>query len=323
MPKSKRSNSSQRASAGTGTVHRTHTAKIANDPLKGLPIGTSISIDLIDFSWTGGKSIPESVANWGYFEGALIGIGVTDGKVSRILGNATCIAPGLAVTATHVVGSSLEEITNGSLGIFCIGIRNEYADHWVVSNITYSPLGDIAYLSIELRSEIKPGWAFKRVGLRIKPPEIGEELTILGFRFLDPVVRTTDGGFENAFGGELLAARGRVSHFFPDKRDAILMPYPCFQIECGAPSGVSGGAILDDHGLLVGVLSRSFETVSNDGPAMAAWLPWTLNLEMKIPWPPDVYRQPVNLLEIDQRVLWIDDRDRIKQSPEGYVISIE
>jgi hypothetical protein len=75
---------------------------------------------------------------------------------------------------------------------------------------------------------------------------------------------------------------------------------------------MSGGALLDETGFLLGTTSRGLTSEDGLGPTLAAWVVGALNRELEIPWPPGLYPQPVHLLDIDKRLLFIEGRDHVR-----------
>jgi hypothetical protein len=96
--------------------------------------------------------------------------------------------------------------------------------------------------------------------------------------------------------GELFVAAGEVETIHWPRRDALLVPCPAIEIRCGSLGGMSGGAVIDEGGALVGILSRSFETADGLGPSTAAWILHALMFDVTLPWPPGVYRPNTPIL---------------------------
>jgi hypothetical protein len=51
---------------------------------------------------------------------------------------------------------------------------------------------------------------------------------------------------------------GRVSEFFPDGRDKVFLPSPCYQTSIAIHGGASGGPVFDAHGRVCGINSTGF-----------------------------------------------------------------
>ncbi len=219
------------------------------------------------------------------------------------------IAPGLAITANHVLVDDFEALAAGEKAAFLVGVRKGSLDLWRLRSISYDNRGDIAYLSVELMSPLTPDWDFTSIALTTRCPLEGESVTIIGFR--RATVALKQGGGVEAL-AQLLAARGTVRAVFHPYRNQILWPYPSIVIDCGSLGGMSGGAVLDDDGLLVGVVARGLQTEDRRGPTNAAWIVGGLNRSVTIPWPPGVYgSDPIHLMRIPHRALRIVGRDAV------------
>lgn len=291
--------------AGTDGIY----GVVTDDPLADLPIGACIALEPIWFSTSDATDIPQGVTNWTFFEGALLMVFVRTAEEDVVVGTAAVIAPGLAISAAHVLTDYLAQILAGAASLICIGPRSVGLDFWRVRRLsTCDTDDDVAYLSLELASAIPPQWRLRTIALTTRAPRNGETLHVVGFKF--PTVRREPGGFR-AF-GNLYFAAGPVAAVYPIRRDALLLPYPCIEIACGSLNGMSGGAVLDGRGRLVGVISRGWETDDGQGPSYAAWIVGALNRSVEISWPPGMYPQPIHLLAMDTHLMPIEGRDRIE-----------
>jgi hypothetical protein len=286
---------------------------IAEDVLKDMPIGASLHVQPVPVGgMTGVGAIPGGVTNWTYFEGALLAIVISSQKETSVAGSAVMIAPGLAITATHVLSDVLHAIMSSSAEPLCIGPTSAGLTIWRLKKINFQDRNDIAYLSLELASAISPDWRIRTLPITTRTPAIGAAVSLVGFRL--PAVETTPTG-EFMYSGDLYAAVGQVTAVYHPLRDRTLMPYPTIEVACGSLKGMSGGAVLDSNGHLIGVTSRGMETIDHVGPSNASWIIGGLDRSLEITWPPGLYPDSIHLLDIDQRLLRIEGRDRVKVSP--------
>jgi hypothetical protein len=285
---------------------------IAEDPLRDLPVGSELPIVPVVFGGSDATVVPDGVNNWTFFDGALMGIVTRDKHETTVMGTGAMIAPGLAVTATHVLRDRLEEVLAGDVALLCVAPTNEAVDFWNIRAINKDEVGDIAYLSLELASAISPVWRLRTFPLTTRAPRPGESVHIVGFR-LEATHEPP------AFAGELLGAAGEVTAVYHPIRDRVLMPYPAIEIACGSLGGMSGGAVLDDQGFLLGIISRGMTIEDGRGPTYAAWLVGGLDRQLTIPWPPGLHPEHVHLLDIDPEVLRIEGRDRFTVLDGGKV----
>ena len=280
------------------------------DTLKGLPVGASLSIEPVVFGSSDATSHPDGVTNWDFFQGALLAIGVRRAGSQEICGSGFMVAPGLALSATHVLRGHLDEIMAGSVFAFCVGIRTTGLDLWKIRSVSLTNEDDLAYLSLELMSAIDLAWRFSCLGVTTRCPTPSEAVTIFGFRFEQPSV-AADGSV--TFWGDLFAAAGAVRAVYPERSVYGPVSYPSIEIACGSLGGMSGGVLLDRHGLAMGLVSRGLGT-DGDGVTWASWLVGSgLNRHLAIPWPPGTYPHDVHILDIPDPLLRVEGREAIER----------
>lgn len=291
-------------------------ATITGDPLPHLAVGSAIDVVPFVHLGTEGSPRPESIANWEAFDGSLIAIGLRSESSTQLLGSGVIVGPGLAVTATHIFSDNLDELNSGSLSPFAIGVRGHAADIWQITSINLDPADDTAYVSITLISPIPKGWEFRAVPLTTRCPQEGEVLAVIGFRFPEELVRSAQEPHESALGA-LYISRGPVSEVFPTRRDEHLLNYPSFQIECGVLPSMSGGAILDASGHLIGIVSRGLSTTDGETLTFGSWLAPTMGRQLTLPWPPGMYPTEFDLATADFPGVWIEGREMFQRDTEG------
>jgi hypothetical protein len=297
LPPASPSNPDPRPSLWTGTVE---------DPLT-FPAGTSISARPVIVGDSNAKIVPDGIVNWDFFDGAILGVfaGVGTG-VLKEHGSAVMVAPGLAITATHVIGDILPELGPADTPIACLGVRPQGLDIWGVSKVSTAS-DDLSFLSLVLQSSLTPDWYFSSLPITTRCPRQGEKLTIVGFRM--PDIEEADASFSAA--GGLYCSTGTVVAAYSPVRHPTLMPFPAIEIACGSLGGMSGGAVLDQAGMLMGVISRGYATDDGEGPTYAAWIINALNRTLEIPWPPGLYEPSVHVLDLPEQLMHIEGRDAV------------
>jgi len=260
---------------------------------------------------TSAGAVPEGIVNPDFFQGALLGVVVKrlGSEADVIEGTAVVIAPGLALTATHVFVGLMSDLASGQAFLICIGPKTDSLDIWAVRNVSYTTDDDLAYLSLEPLSAITDGWRFSCLPLTTRAPASGEELTVFGFRF-DEVRH--EGTSYIVAEGDMYAAKGKVTAVYHPMRDAVRMPFPAIEIACDSLGGMSGGAVLDRDGFVVGIVSSGYPASEGQaGTTYAAWVIGALNREVQIPWLPEIYSNPVHVLAIPEPGLHIQGRDAL------------
>jgi V8-like Glu-specific endopeptidase len=282
-------------------------ARITDTPV---PAGSSFPVVPIIVDSVDAGAVPDGVTNWDLLQGALLAVLVKrpGSELTVIEGTAVMIAPGLALTASHVFSDLLPDLASGKASLGCIGIRTSGLDIWTVRKVSSSETNDLAYLSLEPLSALTDGWHFSCLQLTTRTPAVGEELNIVGFRFLDVKERGKDYLAE----GDLYAAGGEVTATYYPARDAVRMPFPAIEIACDSLGGMSGGAVLDSESFLVGIISSGYAASEGQiGTTYAAWVIGGLNRELEIPWPPGIYSDPTHVLDMPKALLRIVGRDAI------------
>ena len=282
---------------------------ISNDPLNDLSIGSAIHFRLLEFGRSNATERPNSIRNWEFFNGAITAVGLKSATSHNVVGTAIIVAPGLAITATHILHDAIGEITAGNVVPYCFGIRADGLEIWRVTRLSYVESDDIALLSLEAVSSFSADATYYRLGLSTRAPRQGERLDIFGFRSA-PV---TDQTLQLGVTGNFYTSNGVVANVYPYGRDKLLLPYPVIEMNCGSLGGMSGGAAIDEHGLVVGVVSRGFDTEDGWGPTYVSWIIGSLVRSIAIPWPPGFYKGSVSPLSIDRRILFIDRPDALSE----------
>lgn len=282
--------------------------KVVADPFAGFQEGDEINFRPLVFGGSGAGAVPEGVVNWTFFEGALMSVCVGTRDVTHVVGTAVMIAPGLAITALHVLSDDALQARNG-VGVGCVGPRTDGLTAWNSTSVVRVEPGDIALVSLKLASPVDDQ-LFRTIPITTRKPRVGEKLFVIGFRREEePIERV---GNETRVMGELVVASGQVTQFHFPQRDSFMCPYPVIEIECGSHGGMSGGAVFDTEGHLIGIISASLHTDDNQGPTQAAWIgPAFSATNLDISWPPGVYRQSIGLLEIPEPLLNVEGRERL------------
>lgn len=290
------------------------------EPLADLPADASIPYQPVLVGGSDAAAAPGRVTNWDYFQGALLGVGVRRGDLFEILGTGVMIAPGLAITATHNLRDDFPALERGDVGALCLGVRTGVLDLWRIRSISHNDVDDLAYLSLQLASPLTDTWRFTSIPITTRCPRPpseegpGEVLTILGFRFPE-APEFSDGGWTAA--GDLFAAAGTVTAVYHPIRDRVLLPGPTIEIACGSLGGMSGGAVLDQSGMLMGLISSGLDHEDGAGPTFAAWVIGALDRQLGIPWPPGLYKDRVGVMEIPEQLLHIAGREAIRVTSPG------
>jgi hypothetical protein len=193
-------------------------------------------------------------------------------------GSAVLLAPGLAVTASHVVAPYVDLFADGGIDILCLTPRPGGMDLWRV--VTLAPVADwdVTFLSLSLVSEVEDGWDVHVASLTSRMPLPGDRVLIAGFNMEKAA---------GAWYGDPLVASGEVRKVYAGGRDRLLAPGPCIEIGCGALGGMSGGPVFDVDGRLLGIVQRGWG--DGESPMVASWLLFSLFTSIPLEWPNWMY----------------------------------
>lgn len=258
-----------------------------------MPADSVIDSVCLKVSLSDPGKVPLAMDNWGYFDGSLLAIGfMEDDSILHVEGTAVMVAPGLAISAKHVFTDRLANVLAGEQGICGLGLKRDgQAVMWVVQTvICLDDGGDLVMLSLRLASDLPAGGRFSSLPLTARTPVVGESLTIVGFRF-DPYDRGSDAPTDQdiALAGDMYVANGEVTQVYWPIRDRILAPYPAIDVACGSLGGMSGGAVIDREGAIIGVVSRGFDAIDGEGPTLVAWIVDLFRWVITPKWPPGAY----------------------------------
>lgn len=184
----------------------------------------------------------------GYFDDKLISIG------SGIM-----IAPGIALTATHV----LDEFPRSGSGPVLLTFLPDGAGRaWLpTSTVTCSGasefhmderkvISDLTIVSCTLNSNAHATHPLSLAPMEMCLPLAGQRLWAVGFRHGE-----IDG---NATAVSPLVSSGLVTSSYPHGRGER-MRSPCVEVAMEALGGMSGGPVFNEDGRLVGIVSSSFD----------------------------------------------------------------
>jgi hypothetical protein len=204
-----------------------------------------------------------------------------------ILGTAFVVAPGWAITATHVVAEYHAAIDGRNLHVptglpshydldpsfelrLALSAPNGMMDVVGARRHVFSSRGDICLIEMDER-----GYDWRRFGkfpiLELAPPPIGSEVHVFGL----PSTRSTPGD-KSPVKLRLNPSRGsgRVTEVHPSGRDRALLNFSCFRTNAPILGGMSGGPVLNDRGHICGVASSSHTLQDGEEPISYAAALW-------------------------------------------------
>jgi hypothetical protein len=174
-----------------------------------------------------------------------------------VVGSGVMVAPGMVLTATHV----LDGFEKGGGGPVLLTFLPDAARAWLpIDVMTLSGpsafgddrriVSDISLVSCTLNSDAQSTHALQLAPMKVALPLLGERLWAIGFRHQD----IHDGA---ALVSPMISS-GVVTAAFPQGRGER-MASPCFEVSMETIGGMSGGAVVNTDGDLVGIVSSSLE----------------------------------------------------------------
>ena len=167
-----------------------------------------------------------------------------DGK-AHASGTAVVIAPNLMLTARHVITDFAEMFGTKRTGtssaeatfeMFVHQMMPKGAAIWRVVQIWFSDMTDGAVLLVQPYSELAAVHAWRYPPLRLKPPQVGEQVVGFGFHSSSAL---NNGKMLN-WEFKTATTVGVVTQVHDQRRDQRL-PFPCFETTARIDGGMSGG----------------------------------------------------------------------------------
>lgn len=181
------------------------------------------------------------------------------GCQSVVAGTAILIAPGIAITAQHVIEEIYEQFNvdnaseNTNLDLYVFQIVTGAC--WYVCSVSHWVGTDIAVLSIRPRNEEASNSTVHRLKLTVDPPSIGDTVTAIGYPKSSLDIPRND--------SELLhlnltllptVSEGCVLDVHSSYRDSANVRFPSFSVETEYVGGMSGGPVFNENAQICGLV---------------------------------------------------------------------
>jgi hypothetical protein len=205
-------------------------------------------------------------SNWEMFEGTVLALVLSRRSDHEIIGSATMIGPGIALTAYHLfddrktANGELLGFVDGSLALMCIGIAGHGAEAWTIMHAVPVPNSDLCILSLQYLAQLPERPAFQFLSMTTRTPRVDEQLFVAGFRADQPLFERDDGRPMKLEAG-LLVNAGVIAELFLEGRSDT-RPGPQLMVLAETVGGMSGGPVFDADGFLIGILSAGMADVS-------------------------------------------------------------
>lgn len=227
-------------------------------------------------------------------QGTVLSINSIHRGKSHVWGSAALVAPGIALTAAHVVTELKDagHLDGPDVALLFGGVRRGATTMWVARHVTVVGQTDLAIVSLDLRSRIPRDRTIRVLEMTTRLPGVGEAVMAAGFCAGQEAF--DNGPKSSAVNGRMLRTVGQVIAVHQDGRDRVMAPYPCVEIAMAARGGMSGGPVFDREGRLFGLISTSLD----DQPYAVVSLIWpALGVSFPTAWPKGLYASSTNLID--------------------------
>ncbi len=208
---------------------------------------------------------------------ALVGGG--GAKPPLALGSGVFVAPGVALTASHVIEEYWKQFDeegrwrDAKAATFPIQAiqyvaRLDRFVTWHVFLASHRDKLDVALLQLTPEeSQYPTGYVWRYPTLDLRPIVKGARVQAFGFPKADVIFDSKTGGWvlEHAAGGSV----GEVTDVFAEGRDRAKKPFPCFEMNSEIRGGMSGGPVVNVDGNVCGINTASW-TFAEPGPHLSS-----------------------------------------------------
>lgn len=252
--------------------------------------------------------------------GVVVAIVFHRGGSLSVLGSGVIVAPGVAMAAKHVMNEYMSLLAAGEMSVAAMAITAGTVQTWRIRSATIVLECDVCLLALEAASLRPSDNIIRQASITTRLPALGERVMMCGYR----------AGAEWFTLAEDMAltfsvSSGLVTALYPERRDRVMHPYPCIEVDCPTLGGMSGGPVFDSRGHLFAMVTASFNVAAGEEPTPTyASLLWpVLNTKMQIEWPRGFCKEPRSLTQLGSPVCEIEGRDSVRQilDEEGRVIS--
>jgi Trypsin-like peptidase domain len=278
---------------------------VASDPSVDAPRGTALQV-VHTTPLIGNPQRAERIVDWQVFKGLVLAVQFVDGTTHTIEGSGVLVAPGVALTANHVIQPHIDALMEGKIVPFCFGITAHGAAIWRIAHVSSVDKTDLCILGLTYTTVLPPDRAFYHATISTRMPAKGELVSMVGFRASEKVFESDLERRRVEVGANLLVSSGNVTQQYPLGRDSVMAPWPSIEVDAPAWGGMSGGPVFDSRGFLVGLVTASFNSPVEPAPMLSSLIWPSLGRRFIGGWP--VLNVNKSLLELPPALCPIEGR---------------
>ena len=243
-----------------------------------------------------------------HLAGVVLAVGFVSDQGVEVIGSAVMVAPAIAMTANHNLADRLRAVMASDQIPHCLAVGSYGLELWDIKTISPVPDSDVALMGLIPRFKLPEDKRLFQMQMTTRFPRLGERVEVFGYRATEQAF-PIDGASSTAV-MHCYVSSGVVSAIYQGGRDRVMMPWPCFEVDCPTPGGMSGGPVCDESGHLIGLLSTSVGGEVS-GPSYASMITRAFVTRFNSAWPTGFLEPQRCLMEINPLLRTIHGEDAL------------
>lgn len=230
-------------------------------------------------------------------DGTVLALDWVVGRTHHIWGSAVMVAPGVALTAQHVIDEMRDKGFSGEGGagyLLALGFHND-GDITIWNPDSFGAIGDgdLSILTLA-RATPRPATSVGLATLVTRRPLVGESISLIGFAAAEVEFENNNAAIDS------LGSVGQVIDVYPMGRDRCRLPNSSAGVSAKTINGMSGGGAFDAQGRLIGIIAAG---IGEDASFISLAWPCIFSRIDEVAWPPGLVSGPTNLNAMAQKGL--------------------
>ena len=232
-------------------------------------------------------------------EGTVLALDWVIGRTHHIWGSAVMVAPGVALTAQHVIDEMRDKglSSKGGAGyLLALGFHNDgNITIWNPDSFGAIGDGDLSILMLVRATTPGPATTVGLATLVTRQPLVRESISLIGFAAAEVEFENNNAAID------LLGSVGQVIDVYPISRDRCRLPNSSAGVSAKTRNGMSGGGAFDAQGRLIGIIAAGI----GEDPSSFISLVWPCIFTGidEVVWPPGLVSGPTSLNTMAQQGL--------------------